>query len=75
MNFCARKKKSFAQRSFLYLYAGTQNILSENHDDARDRALMIRYQYLEQHVAAVSEQTQAQTNFPKMNDAVYVDMH
>ncbi len=52
-----------------FLYAGTQNILSGNHQDERDRALMVRYRYLEQHVAAVSEQTQAQTNFPKMNDA------
>jgi len=56
-----------------FLFVGTQNILSGNYEDARDRALMARY--FEQHIAVVLEQTQAQTNFPKLNEACHADMH
>lgn len=56
-----------------FLFVGTQNILGGNYDDARDRALMVRY--LEQYVAVKLEQTQAQMNFPKLIEACHADMH
>ncbi len=56
-----------------FLFARTQNILSGNYDDARDHALMVRY--FEQHVAVVLEQTQAQTNFPKLHEMNFPKLH
>jgi len=57
----------------LLLCIGTDHILEDNFDYARDCASIARY--LEEYIAVVLKQTQAVMNWPKINEVYEADLH